>query len=60
MFKKPNYDHIAVDTEITLEVTAEQAKAVYWAYDRGLQDLDSDALRQLEILLTNIKIELWP
>lgn len=60
MFKKPNYDHIAIDTNIKLDVTAEQAKAVFWAYDRGLQDLDSDALKQLEKLITNIKIELWP
>lgn len=60
MFSKPNYDHIAVDSKITVEITAEQAKAVFWAYDRGLSDLDAEALRQLEQLLTNIKIELWP
>ena len=59
MFKKPNYDHVAEDAIITLEVTAEQAKAVFWAYDRGLSDLDAEALKQLEKLLTNIKIELW-
>lgn len=59
MFKKPNYDHVAEDANITLEVTAEQAKAVFWAYDRGLSDLDAEALKQLEKLLTNIKIELW-
>lgn len=60
MFKKPNYDHIAADKKITLEVTAEQAKSIFWAYDRGLQDLDSDAIKQLEKLITNIKNELRP
>lgn len=59
MLKNPNYDHVAEDANITLEVTAEQAKAVFWAYDRGLSDLDAEALKQLEKLLTNIKIELW-
>lgn len=58
MLKNPNYDHVAEDANITLDVTAEQAKAVFWAYDRGLGDLDAEALRQLEILLTNIKDEL--
>lgn len=58
MFKKPNYDHIAADKKITLEVTAEQAKSIFWVYDRGLQDLDSDALKQLNELLANIKDEL--
>lgn len=58
MFKKPNYDHIAADKKITLEVTAEQAKSIFWAYDRGLQELDSDALKQLNELLANIKDEL--
>ena len=59
MLKNPNDDHVAEDANITLEVTAEQAKAVFWAYDRGLSDLDAEALKQLEKLLTNIKIELW-
>ena len=60
MFEKPNYDHIAVNSKITLEITAEQAKSIFWAYDRGLADLDSDALKQLKELITNIKDELWP
>lgn len=60
MFEKPNYDHIAEDSKITLDVTSEQAKAVFWAYDRGLSDLDAEALKQLEKLITNIKVELWP
>lgn len=60
MFKKPNYDHIAEDSKITLDVTSEQAKAVFWACDRGLSDLDAEALKQLENLITNIKVELWP
>lgn len=60
MFKKPNYDHIAADSKITLEITAEQAKSIFWAYDRGLADLDADALKQLEKLIVNIKAELWP
>ena len=58
MFKKPNYDHVAEAANITLDVTTEQAKAGFWAYDRGLSDLDAEALKQLEILLTKIKDEL--
>lgn len=60
MFEKPNYDHIAEDSKITLEITAEQAKSIFWAYDRGLDDLDADALNQLENLIANMKDELWP
>ena len=60
MFKKPNYDHIAADSKITLEITAEQVKAVYSAYDWGLKNLDKEALKHIEQLITSIKNELWP
>lgn len=60
MFKKSNYDHIAVDSKITLKITAEQAKSIFWAYDRGLDDLDDEALKHIEQLITSIKYELWP
>ncbi|CAM5186478.1 hypothetical protein OURE66S_01217 [Oligella ureolytica] len=59
IFKKPNYDHIAVNSKITLEITAQQVKAIFWAYDHGLAGLDSDALEQLKELIANIKDELW-
>ena len=49
-----------MDSKITLEITAQQVKAIFWAYDRGLNDLDDEALKQLNKLIENIKMGLWP
>ncbi len=57
---KPDYSHIARDTAVRIQVTAEQMSAVLYAYDRGVSELDADSMRQLEAVIAKLKDELHP
>ena len=40
MFDKPDYSDIARDTEVTIEITAEDREAINLYYDNQDEDLD--------------------
>ncbi|AVL70752.1 hypothetical protein RP300_00873 [Oligella urethralis] len=60
MFDKPDYSHVARDAEVTIEVTAEEVAAIYWAYDRGFDSLDETSRQKLDSVINKLKYELWP
>lgn len=60
LFQKPNYDHITQSQTIVIEVSKEQAAAILWAYDRGFNDLDAEAMQEFKSLIHRMKDEIWP
>lgn len=60
MFNKPDYSHIAKESKVTIEITPEEASAVFYAYDRGFDALDDESKRQLDVVMEKLKYELWP
>tara|TARA_R110001599_G_scaffold221925_1_gene420773 strand:- start:178 stop:381 length:204 start_codon:yes stop_codon:yes gene_type:complete len=57
---RPNYDGIASDCTVTVDLTAPEVAAIFWAYDRGLDQLDAAAVEQLQLALGKLKQEIWP
>lgn len=60
MFDKPDYSHIARDIEVTIEITAEEVAAIFWAYDRGINAMDEASMQKLDAVINKLKYELWP
>ncbi|WP_258404674.1 hypothetical protein [Oligella urethralis] len=52
--------HIARDTEVTIEITAEEVAAIFWAYDRGINAMDEASMQKLDAVINKLKYELWP
>ena len=59
MLNKPDYSNIAQDAEVTIEITAEEVAAIFYAYDRGFDALDDESKRQLDVVIGKLKYELW-
>ena len=59
MLNKPDYSNIAQDAEVTIEITSEEAAAIFYAYDRGFDALDDESKRQLDVVIGKLKYELW-
>lgn len=57
---KPDYSHIARDTAVRIQVTAEQMSAVLFAYDYGIDQLDEDSRYALDAVIANLKDSLHP
>jgi len=60
MFNKPDYSNIAQDAEVTIEITAEEVAAIFWAYDRGINAIDEASMQKLDAVINKLKYELWP
>lgn len=60
MLDKPDYSHIVKDSTVTIEITSEEASAIFYAYDRGFDALDDESKRQIDVVFEKLKYELWP
>lgn len=59
LFGKPDYSHIARDSVVNLSLTAAEVASVFYAYDRGIDALDSEARASLEVVISKLKNQLW-
>lgn len=55
------YGHILQgENPVNLVLSNEQAAAALRAYDYGLSALNEDELRQIDVIMSLIKDQLWP
>lgn len=59
IFGKPNYSGIIRDSTATISITAEEMRAILWAYDRGIDELDVESRTELDSVIAKIKYEIW-
>lgn len=55
-----NYEGIAQDCSVTVELRAEEAAAVLKAYDYGLNQLNADQRHALDVVMAKLKDQIWP
>lgn len=55
-----NYQGIARDCTITVELTEVQTAAVLKAYDYGFFNLTEDQKHELAIVIAKLKDQIWP
>lgn len=60
IFKKPDYSHISHDTNINIEITAKEMETILYAYDRGIKNIDEEAIRTLDQVMDKIKYNIFP
>lgn len=60
LFGQPDYSHIAREADLKITVTAAQMSAIFEAYDRGLDQLDEDTRRALDVVIAKLKDEAHP
>lgn len=60
LFGKPDYSHIAHDTQATISITAQEMAAILAAYDRGVDQLDAEAGQALDSVIAKLKDQVWP
>lgn len=60
LFSRADYTHIARDATVTVSLTTDEVVAIFGAYDRGLDSLDSGEREALDTLIAKLKEELHP
>lgn len=60
LFGKPDYTHIARDITIEINLSMEEVAAVLYAYDRGLDELDTQNRKELDKIFAKLKTEIHP
>lgn len=60
IFKKPDYSHLSHDTSVNIQITAKEMEAILYAYDRGIKNIDEEAIRTLDLVMDKIKYNIFP
>jgi hypothetical protein len=55
-----SYDHIARDATVTIDVTKEEAAAIFRAYDYGITQTNDKEREALNAVMAKLKDQLWP
>jgi hypothetical protein len=55
-----SYEHIACDATVTIEVTREEAAAIFRAYDYGIGQTSNKEREALNAVMAKLKDQLWP
>jgi hypothetical protein len=55
-----NYNHIACDATVTIDVTKEEAAAIFRAYDYGIGQTSDKEREALSAVMAKLKDQLWP
>lgn len=54
------YAHIARDAKLSIQISAEEMAALFYAYDYGLDALDGESREKINQVLAKLKDEAWP
>ena len=61
MFERPDYSSVTMPVRrLCVELTEDEQAAVLWAYDSGIEALDSTSRGHLDGVLTMLKREIHP